>query len=70
MRTFNEIFRKDVAYNNNKTHKKAGFHSLSRKHIFRKNTGDQIDLSSFLWLKIMSICAKNVFIRNVIFKRL
>ena len=35
---FNEIFRKNVAYDNNKSREKAGFHSLSRKHIFQKTT--------------------------------
>ena len=29
LRNFNEIFRKNVAYNNIKSHKKPGFHSLS-----------------------------------------
>ena len=33
---FNEIFRKDVAYDNIKNHKKAELHPLSRKHIFGK----------------------------------
>ena len=33
---FNETFRKDVAYGNIKSYKKAGFHSLSAKHIFEK----------------------------------
>ena len=27
---------KNVAYNNIKSHKKPGFHTVSRKHIFRK----------------------------------
>ena len=35
---FNEIFRKNVAYDNNKIREKAGFHNLSRKHIFQKTT--------------------------------
>ena len=39
MRNFNEIFRKDAAYNYIKGHTKPGFHPLSRKHIFEKNKG-------------------------------
>ena len=31
-RNFNEIFRKDMAHDNIKNHKKTGFHSLPRKH--------------------------------------
>ena len=31
---FNEIFRKDVAYDNIKCHKKARFYALCRKHTF------------------------------------
>ena len=35
---------RDVAYENIKSHKKAGFHALSIKHIFGKTTGaSQID---------------------------
>ena len=40
----NEIFRKDVTYDNIKSHKEAGFHSLFRRRTFRKTTGaGQID---------------------------
>ena len=35
---FNEIFRTDVAYDNIKSHKKAGLHPLPRKHILEKIT--------------------------------
>ena len=34
MRNFNEIFRKDVAYDNIESRKKVAFHPLSRKYIF------------------------------------
>ena len=34
LRNFNEIFGKDVAKDKIKSHKKAGFHPLSRKYIF------------------------------------
>ena len=39
MRNSNEIFKKDVTYNNTKSHKKAGFRHLFRRYIFRKTTG-------------------------------
>ena len=38
-RNSNEIFRKDVAYDSIKSHKKVRFHPLSRKHIFGKIAG-------------------------------
>ena len=34
----NEISRKDVAFDNIKSHKKPGFHPLCRRYIFRKST--------------------------------
>ena len=37
-RNFNDIFWKDVTYDNIQSHKKAGLHPLSRKYIFRKTT--------------------------------
>ena len=39
LRNFNEIFRKDVNFDNIKSHKKTGFHPLFRRYIFRKTTG-------------------------------
>ena len=33
LRNLNEIFRKDVTYDNIKSHKKPGFHPLFRRHI-------------------------------------
>ena len=38
LRTFNENLRKDVTYDNIKSHKKSGFHLLYRRYIFRKAT--------------------------------
>ena len=32
---FNEVFRKDVTYNNINSHKKSEFHLLFKKYIFR-----------------------------------
>ena len=44
LRNFNEIFKKYVTYNNIKSHKKQGFHPLSRRYIFQKTIGGgQID---------------------------
>ena len=52
LRNLNEIFRKDIPYDNIKSHKKAGFHPLCRRHIFQKTTGgDQIDLPSHFRFK-------------------
>ena len=39
LKNFNEVFRKDVTYDNTKIHKKPAFHPLFRRHIFRKTTG-------------------------------
>ena len=36
MRNVNEIFRKDVTYDNIKSHKKVGSHPLFKRYIFRK----------------------------------
>ena len=36
LRNLNEIFMKDVAYDNIKSHKKTGPRPLFRKHIFEK----------------------------------
>ena len=35
----NKIFRKDVTYDNIRSHKKTGFELLFRSSIFRKTTG-------------------------------
>ena len=44
LRNFNEIFRKDVTYDNIQSHKKTGFHPLFRRYIFGRATGrSQID---------------------------
>ena len=32
-------FKKDVAYDNIKSHKKSGFHPLYKNHIIGKSTG-------------------------------
>ena len=39
---FNEIFRKDVTFDNVKNHKKTGLYSLSRRNIFGKTTGRKV----------------------------
>ena len=40
-----KFFRKDVPYDNFKSHKKPGFHHLFRRYNFQKTTGEggQID---------------------------
>ena len=40
LRNFNEIFMKDVTYNNIISHKKAGIGSRYRKYSFGKTTVD------------------------------
>ena len=40
---FQQTFRKDVAYDNDTSHKKLGFHSFSRKHTLGKPQGGQIN---------------------------
>ena len=44
LRRFNKIFRKVLAYDNIKSHKKPGIHPLSRKCIFGKTTGEGVKL--------------------------
>ena len=39
MRNFNEILRKDVTYDNIKSHKKPGFQPPFKRYIFAKTTG-------------------------------
>ena len=34
------MFREDATYDNIKSHKKPGFHSLLRRYIFRKTTAE------------------------------
>ena len=41
MRNLNEIFGKDVTYDNIKSHKKEGFHPFFRRDIFGKTTGGE-----------------------------
>ena len=39
-KNFNEIFRKDVTYDNLKSHKKPGLRAFSRRYIFGKSLED------------------------------
>ena len=39
LRNFNEIFKKNMTYNNIKSHKKARLYRLSEKYIPGKTTG-------------------------------
>ena len=52
LRNFNKIFRKNLCYDNIKSHKKPGLYPLFRKYNFGKTTrgGRQIDPQAFLGL--------------------
>ena len=39
LRNFNEIFRKDVTYDNIKSHEKPGVHPFSEKHFWKDYRG-------------------------------
>ena len=43
-RNFKEGFRKDIADNDIKSHKKPGFHPLFRRYIFEKIAGVEVKL--------------------------
>ena len=60
LRNFNEICRKDVNYDNIKSHKKPGFHPLFRRNIFRKTTGEVKLISSpaVLGLTLLYTCGE------------
>ena len=78
MRNFNEILRKDVPYDNSKSHKKTEFHPLSRRYIFRRTTGGgesnwspspsrfRVNLSKFwqytFFLFILPFCLISLFL--------
>ena len=63
MRNFNEIFRKVGTYDNIKSHKKPGLHTLSRRWIFCQNhRGCLIDSpKAFKWLKFSRILKPPAF---------
>ena len=46
MRNFSETVRKDVTYDNIKSHKKTGCYPFSEKHIFGKTKGEGGKLTS------------------------
>ena len=52
LRDFNEVFRKNVIYDNIKCHKKGALDSFSEKRFLRKTTGrSQIDPPSLFRVK-------------------
>ena len=51
LRNFNEIFRKDVTYDDIKSNKKSGLNLLSRRHVFGKTTGG-VKLTALSLLRI------------------
>ena len=60
MRNLNEIFRKDVTYDNIQSHKKAGFHPLFRRYIFGKTAEvGQIDTPSCFRVKTLCFMPKS-----------
>ena len=52
LRNFNEIFRKDVTYDNIKIYKIAELHSLSRKYIFEKHRRIKLTPPIFFRVKV------------------
>ena len=54
LKGFNETFMKKVTYDNIKSHKKPGFHPLSRRYIFGKITGGSQIASPQSLLRIKS----------------
>ena len=66
MRNFNEVFRKNVVYDNIKSHKKTGFHPLTRKDLFRnppaflglKNVGESSTAKNYCPVSLLSVVNK------------
>ena len=46
-RNFNDIFRKDMTYDNTESLKKSGVHPLFTRYIFGKTTGRGVKLTPF-----------------------
>ena len=46
MSNFNEVFRKNVSYNNIKSHKKAGLYPLSQENAVLKKTQEGVKLKN------------------------
>ena len=55
LRNFKEFFRKDMAFNNIKSHKKAVFYPLSRRRIFGKTAEIEVKLIPHLYTDIVII---------------
>ena len=58
LRNFNEICRKDVPYDNIKSHKKPGFPPVFRRYIFRKTTGEGVKWPSPPFLSCLRVKGK------------
>ena len=56
LRKFKEFFRKDMAFNNIKSHKKPGFYPLSRRYIFGKTAEIEVKLIPHLYTHVVIIC--------------
>ena len=65
LRKFNEIFRKDLTYDNTKSHKKPGLHPLFRRYIFGKSTecwgSIDLPLLSLLRVKLRPVSSNDMF---------
>ena len=57
LRNFNEIFRKDVAYDKIKSHKETGLHSLFLSHSFVKPQGGSNCSPSLFRVNIMIVAS-------------
>ena len=55
LRNFKEFFRKDMAFNNIKSHKKVVFYPLSRRRIFGKTAEIEVKLIPHLYTDIVII---------------
>ena len=56
LRKFKEFFRKDMAFNNTKSHKKPGFFPLSRRYIFGKTAEIEVKLIPHPYTHVVIIC--------------
>ena len=55
LRNFKEFFRKDMAFNDIKSHKKPGFYPLSRRYIFGKTAEIEVKLIPHLYTHVAII---------------
>ena len=71
LRNFNEIFRKDLTYDNNKSHKKQGFPLSLEDTFFEKPQGvggGGVTFTTPVLFVIASQHSNNISIKNLKFK--